>query len=92
MSGLLLAILFWLAGIGLLFCSYAITGRLRRFSEELLYDAAHEQGKDNSVSIARQIEGKILKFIPGYMIHMFVDVLGSLLIAFGFVALAFFFI
>ncbi|CAM3177141.1 hypothetical protein [Sporolactobacillus spathodeae] len=91
MSGLLMAILFWCAGIALLIGSYSITSRLRKASEELLMHSEHEKGKDNSASIALRIEGKILDYIPSYLFQIAFSVFGSLLIAFGFVALAFFF-
>ncbi|TGA96645.1 hypothetical protein E4665_14650 [Sporolactobacillus shoreae] len=90
MAGLILALLFWLAGFGLLAAGYVFTVKLKSAGKHLLEHADHEKGKDNSASIAMTIEGKILEYIPLYLIHMATGVAGSLLIAMGFVALAFY--
>ncbi|MFX3618804.1 MAG: hypothetical protein ACE3JK_14950 [Sporolactobacillus sp.] len=91
MPALLLAILFWLAGTALLAGGYLITGKLKKTSDQLLTDAEHEKGKDNSASIAMTIEGKILDYVPSYLIHLSMSIVGLLFIVIGFVALAFFF-
>lgn len=90
MGSLIIAILFWLAGIALMFAGYIMTRKIKAVGKQLLVHAEHEKGKDNSASIAMTIEGKILKYIPGYLVQIMTNVSGSVLIAFGFVALAFY--
>lgn len=91
MPALLLAILFWLVGMVLLAGGYLVTGRLKKTSDQLLTHAEHEKGKDNSASIAMTIEGKILDYIPSYLIYLSMCIIGLLFVVLGFVALAFFF-
>ncbi|RYL93505.1 hypothetical protein EWI07_07160 [Sporolactobacillus sp. THM7-4] len=90
MIPLSLAILLWVAGLYLLFLSYRFNRKLRESGQRLLSHAEHEKGKDNSASIAMTIEGKILDNIPSYLIHMAMSAAGLLIIALGFVALAFY--
>lgn len=90
MGSLIIAILFWLAGIALMLAGYTLTRKMKAAGRHLLIHAEHEKGKDNSASIAMIIEGKILKYIPGYLVQIITNVSGSILITFGFVALAFY--
>ncbi|WP_010632487.1 hypothetical protein [Sporolactobacillus vineae] len=89
MAALIFAIIFWLAGFAVLSGGFFLHRNLRRAGKHLLEHADHEKGKDNSASIALSIEGKIVEFIPGHVIHTVTGVSGSLLIVMGFVALAF---
>ncbi|WP_100489276.1 hypothetical protein [Sporolactobacillus pectinivorans] len=90
MIALVVAVLFWLAGFILLAAGFVFTGKLKSVGKHLLEHADHEKGKDNSASIALTIEGKIVEYIPGYLIHVATGITGSLLIVLGFVALAFY--
>jgi hypothetical protein len=90
MGALLGAILFWLIGMYLMWKGYSLTKRMRIAGIRMLKDSEHEKGKDNSASIARAIEGKILGHIPSYLVHVVMDVLGALFLVVGFVALAFY--
>ncbi|QAA23454.1 hypothetical protein [Sporolactobacillus terrae] len=91
MAAILLAILLWLIGLFVLSASFFLNAIMRKKADVLLKDAEHEQGKDESVSIAMTIEGKILDRIPSYVIHSVTGVVGLTLIALGVVALAFYF-
>lgn len=90
MIPLILAILFWLAGIALMTAGYLLTWKIKTAGRHLLAHAEHEKGKDNSASIAMTIEGKILKYFPNDLVQLITNISGSLLITFGFVALAFY--
>lgn len=90
MMALILAAVFWLAGLIMLAAGFVLTRKLRSAGEELLYQAEHEKGKDNSASIAMTIEGCILNNIPSYIVHMVTGVAGSVLLVLGFVAIAFY--
>ncbi|MCO7175429.1 hypothetical protein ACFP7A_06575 [Sporolactobacillus kofuensis] len=91
MMSLVLAILFWVLGMILMNAGFFLTKKMREASDHLLEDAEHEEGKDNSASIARTIEGAILDHIPSYVLHLVGAVLGSMFFVIGFVALAFYF-
>ncbi|MET1249091.1 hypothetical protein ABWW58_09910 [Sporolactobacillus sp. STCC-11] len=90
MTALIITILFWLLGLAVLSASFFLTKEMKEAGEHLLEDAAHEKGKDDSASIAMAIEGKFLRRVPSYIIHMVTGVIGATLLAFGFVALAFY--
>lgn len=90
MFSLILAILFWLAGIALMFAGYILTRKIKTAGKKLLIHAEHEKGKDNSASIAMTIEGKMLKYTPSFLVQVITNISGSILITFGFVALAFY--
>lgn len=90
MISLILAIFFWLAGMCVMGGGYVLARSLRSAGRHLLEEADYEKGRDNSLSIALGIEGKILSYIPSYLLHMIVCTAGLVLIAVGFVSLAFF--
>jgi hypothetical protein len=91
MTALVITILFWLLGLAVLSASFFLTKEMKEAGEHLLEDANHEKDKDDSASIAMTIEGNLLDYIPSYVIYMVTGVIGATLLAFGFVALAFYF-
>ncbi len=87
---LILAILFWLVGFAVLICGFILTGVLQSAGRKLMEHAEHEKGKDNSASLAMAIEGRLLRSIPGYVVHLGTVTAGLTLIAIGCVAIAFY--
>lgn len=89
MTALVISIILWLAGVLIIMLGYFGVGKLKGAGHHLQRRAEHEKGKDDSASIALAIEGKMIDVLPVYMINIISAVIGVVLIALGFVAIAF---
>ncbi|WKB36338.1 hypothetical protein QS257_04100 [Terrilactibacillus sp. S3-3] len=89
MTALVISIILWLVGVLIIMLGYVAVGKLKGVGHDLLRHAEHEKGKDNSASIVMAIQGKIIDVFPVYMINIFTAIIGIVLIALGFVAVAF---
>ncbi|MFT8872142.1 MAG: hypothetical protein ABF868_07595 [Sporolactobacillus sp.] len=91
MSALLMAVLLWVAGLAAISGGFFLIARMRKLSDLFLHHAERNKGKDNVASMEMTIQGKVLGHIPGCVVHVLLSTAGLLLIAFGCVALGFFF-
>ncbi|MTT33047.1 hypothetical protein GMB86_13620 [Terrilactibacillus sp. BCM23-1] len=89
MISFIIAILFWVIGIVVMASGYVVVPKIKEATRKLLHRAEENKFKDNSESIAYQIEGKLVDSMPWYSYYLLTFIIGMVIFVLGFVALSF---
>ncbi|WP_141604094.1 hypothetical protein [Terrilactibacillus laevilacticus] len=89
MISFIIAILFWVIGIIVMASGYVVVPKIKDAAHKLLRRAEENKFKDNSESIAYQIEGKLVDYMPWFSYYLVTFIIGMVIFVLGFIALSF---
>lgn len=89
MAPIIISIVFWLVGILVILSNRYLYHKLQAIKKDLKEKAEKVKFEDNSASVAFQVTGEAIDAVPWYYIRFVLILVGTVIIALGFVPLGF---
>ena len=89
MAPIIISIVFWLVGILVILSNRYLYYKLQAIKKDLKEKAEKVKFDDNSASVAFQVTGEVIDAVPWYYIRLVLILVGTVIIALGFVPLGF---
>ena len=89
MAPIIISIVFWLVGILVILSYRYLYYKLQAIKKDLKEKAEKVKFDDNSASVAFQVTGEVIDAVPWYYIRLVLILVGTVIIALGFVPLGF---